>query len=148
LLSSSKYASALIIDYGDMQAYSDSFRGIMNQKILKGDEILKYSGECDLTSYVNFLAIKNVLLRYSNLKFGGIMDQGDFLVCLGIENRANDLKANLNLNKSEIIDRQFHRLVDEDKMGDTYKFLYAHKSNNNPVFPFIEEIMDYLKQNK
>ena len=148
LLSSSKYASSLIIDYGDMQAFSDSFRGIKDQKILKGEELLKYSGECDLTSYVNFRAIKNVLLRNSNIKFGGLMDQGDFLECLGIENRANDLKRDLNLNKSEIIDRQYHRLVDGDEMGDTYKFLYAHKSNNNPVFPFIDEIMDYINQNK
>lgn len=138
-------AAALIIDYGDMQAFSNSFRGIKDQKLIKGEEILDYSGECDLTSYVNFRAIKNVLGKFSNLKFGGIMQQGDFLECLGIENRANDLKKNLNLNKSEIVDRQYHRLVDSDKMGDTYKFFYIHKTNCKPVYPFIEEILDFIK---
>lgn len=145
LLSTSPMASALIIDYGDMQAFSNSFRGIKDQRILKKEEILDNSGECDLTSYVNFRAIKNVLGKFSNLKFGGIMQQGDFLECLGIENRANDLKKNLNLNKSEIIDRQYHRLVDPDKMGDTYKVFYIHKNTNKPVYPFIEEILDYIK---
>ena len=131
-----------------MQAFSNSFRGIKNQKILKNEELLDLSGESDLTSYVNFRAIKNVISKFSNLKFGGIMPQGDFFECLGIENRANDLKKNTNLNKSEVIDRQYHRLVDADKMGDTYKFFYIHKSNIDPVYPFIEEILDYLKSSK
>ncbi len=128
-----------------MQAFSNSFRGIKDQKLIRGEEILDFSGECDLTSYVNFRAIKNVMGKFSNLKFGGIMQQGDFLECLGIENRANDLKKNLNLNKSEVVDRQYHRLVDSDKMGDTYKSFYIHKTNNKPSFPFIDEILDFVK---
>jgi len=145
-MSTTPYASALIIDYGDMQAFSNSFRGIKDQKLIKGEDILAHSGECDLTSYVNFRAIKNVIGKFSNLKFGGILQQGDFLECLGIENRANDLKKNQNLNKSEIIDRQYHRLVDSDKMGDTYKFFYIYKTNSKPVYPFIDEILEFTKK--
>ena len=64
--------TALIIDYGEDRAFSNSFRvsficvlkvfqGIKDHKIVKEfDRIIEEIGGIDLTSYVNFSQIKNI----------------------------------------------------------------------------------------
>ena len=50
--------AALIVDYGEDHAFSNSFRGIKDHKIIKDwPEIFDNIGELDLTSYVNFKQI-------------------------------------------------------------------------------------------
>jgi len=58
----------LIIDYGNDHAHTDSFRvsllytqGIIEHRLIKDpNEVLQYLGDIDLSSYVNFKAIKQV----------------------------------------------------------------------------------------
>ena len=64
--------SALIIDYGEDHAFSNSFRvtffdiyhlsqGIKDHKLVKEfDKIIEEVGQIDLTSYVNFSQIKKI----------------------------------------------------------------------------------------
>ena len=112
LLASTKHAQALIIDYGEDHAFSNSFRGIKSQKLIKGDEILKYSGECDLTSYVNFKALKKVVYNYPNLQIGGLMKQGDFLEILQAYQRMRLLQSTTNeMRQKEMLLKQFEKLV-------------------------------------
>jgi NADH dehydrogenase [ubiquinone] 1 alpha subcomplex assembly factor 7 len=146
LLATTKLSQALICDYGEDQAFSNSFRAIKNQKLYKGDDILKYTGECDLTSYVNFKALKKVVSTYhGNLKFGGLMKQGDFLEILQMYERMSVLKnKTTNFKEKEIISRQFDKLTLEDQMGDTYKFMYVHKYNQKPCYPFTQDVFDYI----
>ena len=87
LLGSRKKASSLIIDYGEEAAFSNSLRGILKQRIYKDDDILKYSGECDLSAYVNFQMLKNVIKNFRNLQCRGVLEQGIFLELLGIKSR-------------------------------------------------------------
>ena len=47
--------AALVIDYGEDHAFSNSFRGIQNHKLVKEwPKIFDEVGRLDLTSYVNF----------------------------------------------------------------------------------------------
>jgi NADH dehydrogenase [ubiquinone] 1 alpha subcomplex assembly factor 7 len=50
--------AALIIDYGEDHAFSNSFRGIKDHKLVKEwPAIFENVGELDLTAYVNFKQI-------------------------------------------------------------------------------------------
>ena len=44
--------------------------------------------------------------------------------------------------------KQYEKLVNEDEMGDNYKFMYIHKKNHKPSYPFIEEILSKLADEK
>jgi SAM-dependent MidA family methyltransferase len=87
-LLASRYMSAgLFIDYGEEHAFSDSLRAIKNQKQFKGDDVLKYPGECDLSGYVNFKALQSVIDNLGFLKHKGCLQQGFFLEFMGIGER-------------------------------------------------------------
>ena len=50
--------AALVVDYGEDHAFSNSFRGIQNHKLVKDwPTIFNQVGRLDLTSYVNFKQI-------------------------------------------------------------------------------------------
>ena len=147
LLATTRQAQALIIDYGEDHAFSDSFRGIKNQKILKGQDILNHTGECDLTSYINFKALKRVVYNYPSLQIGGLMKQGDFLEILQIYQRLRLLQTGqTSVKNKELLTKQYEKLTGENEMGDNYKFFYIHKKIHNPTYPFIEDILNKLKE--
>ena len=53
--------TCMVIDYGSDHAFSNSFRGIKNHKIIKDfKEISDKIGTIDLTGYVNFAQIKKL----------------------------------------------------------------------------------------
>ena len=53
--------AALIVDYGEDHAFSNSFRGIQNHTLVKDWEtIFDEVGRMDLTAYVNFKQIAEV----------------------------------------------------------------------------------------
>ena len=52
---------------------------------------------------------------------------------MGIQNRYERLKENATDKQKEILYRQFHRLMDNDKMGSLFKALYF--SNNKLTVP-------------
>lgn len=87
LLTSRYFSAGLIIDYGEEHAFTDSLRSIRNQKQYKGDDILKYPGECDLSAYVNFKALKYIVDGFQYLKHKGVIHQGFFLQLMGIDER-------------------------------------------------------------
>lgn len=148
LMATTRLSAGLIIDYGEEHAFSNSFRGIKSQKILREEEVLNCPGECDLTAYVNFKALRRVVYTYyNNIRVGGIMKQGDFLEILQIYNRMTNLQKNTNnMKKKEILFKQYNRLADQDEMGDVYKFMYIHKKRNKPVYPFTEEAFKLIEQ--
>ena len=70
----SNVGAALIMDYGENQAVSDSVRvrihyltkGIYKHKYIPNQNILDLPGEVDLSAYVNFKALQNVATPYQN----------------------------------------------------------------------------------
>ena len=64
-----KVDGALIaVDYGANHAYSDSLRGISGHKYLRNDQILEVPGEVDLSTYVNFRALSEAIMRVDGMK--------------------------------------------------------------------------------
>ena len=84
MLNTSRQSAGLFIDYGEYAAFGDSLRGIRKQKILRGNDILSYTGECDLSAYVNFKAIKSVINRFPSLTAPDLLTQGLFLQFMGL----------------------------------------------------------------
>ena len=145
LMSQRSKSSALIIDYGEPNAFSNSFRGIKQQKILKNDEILKLSGQCDLSAYVNFSLLKRVCNLFPSIECAGIIKQGDFLELMGITNRLEVLLKNTNKAKEvENIKWQHDKLTSANEMGDTFKFMNIKRVDNKFVYPFIDDILDKI----
>ena len=73
---------ALIIDYGENHALSNSVRvivsvvmfinfekGIRSHKYVPQDFLLEYPGEIDLSAYVNFASIKHVAEKSANSNY-------------------------------------------------------------------------------
>jgi len=53
--------TALVVDYGEDHAFSNSFRGIKDHKLIKDfSQIVEEVGRIDLTSYVNFAQIRKI----------------------------------------------------------------------------------------
>lgn len=148
LLNTTPKSSGLIIDYGEDHAFTDSFRAIKDQKIYRNEEILKYTGECDLTAYVNFKAVKNVIHKFRTLRSGGILTQHDFLGAMGAMQLYNSYMIQANMNEKEIVRKQFERIMSMDQMGLIYKFYYIHKYRENPVYPFVEDIFNLILENE
>jgi NADH dehydrogenase [ubiquinone] 1 alpha subcomplex assembly factor 7 len=148
LMNTSPQANGLIIDYGEDHAFSNSFRAIKNQKIYKDQDILKHTGECDLTSYVNFKALKSVVHRFNGLKVGGLMKQHDFLGAMGIINIFNTYQSLAPIGQKDVIKRQYERIFHMDQMGSNYKFLYIHKAMAKPVYPFVQDIFNLILESE
>jgi NADH dehydrogenase [ubiquinone] 1 alpha subcomplex assembly factor 7 len=148
LLNTTPKASGLIIDYGEDHAFTNSFRAIKEQKIYKDQDVLRYTGECDLTSYVNFRALKNVVNRFKGLKVGGILTQHDFLGAMGIVAIYKAYMTMASMEQKDVITRQYERIFNLDKMGANYKFLYIHKARDKPVYPFVQDIFNLILENE
>ena len=68
---------ALVIDYGEYHSFANSFRGLMNHKLIKDEQtILDNVGNIDLTTYVNFQAISEVARSNQQMICEGPMPQG------------------------------------------------------------------------
>lgn len=148
ILSQRQYSSGIIIDYGEYNGFEDSLRGIINQRILKNNEILDYSGKCDLSAYVNFRLLSHIVTLFNQLENGGILKQGDFLELLGMEQRTNLLISQTHNDKEkENIIKQYERLTHEDQMGDNFKVMYIKKQDSKDLYPFISEVLDEFSIN-
>lgn len=123
---------ALAIDYGydinpDIRKateYNGTLQGIKAHKFCP---ILDNIGEADLTAHVNFDFIRKV--ASSNfIKATHTIDQGEFLIKLGIDTRVTNLiKANPDLTK--VLRNQHSRLVSVDGMGKLFKVIALSKKD-------------------
>ncbi|OYX79361.1 MAG: SAM-dependent methyltransferase [Brevundimonas sp. 32-68-21] len=76
-------------------------------------------GEADLTQWADFPRVLEAAVR-AGADVTGCLTQGEFLRRLGIEARAERLKAG-RPDAAPVIDRQLHRLTAEDQMGSLFK---------------------------
>ena len=103
---------ALIIDYG----YLESPLKSTLQAIKSHEKVNIFEAqdpyECDLTSLVNFTALKNCAQK-NNLQTS-LITQREFLTSLGIEEKKG---------QSSDLDLAINRLISPDQMGDLFKCL-------------------------
>lgn len=109
--------AALLIDYGRGRPEAgDTLQGLhRHQKV----DPLDSPGEVDLTQWADFPAVLEAAI-HAGADVTGTRGQGEFLNLLGIEARADRLRAG-RPDAAPVIDRQLARLTADDQMGTLFK---------------------------
>jgi SAM-dependent MidA family methyltransferase len=117
-----KGGAALFIDYGhERSASGDTLQAVKRHGFAP---ILSTPGEQDLTSHVDFEALA-MAAREAGAKTTSVVPQGEWLIRLGIEARAQSL-FRANPNRAENIQQSLDRLTSRDQMGTLFKVIAAH----------------------
>jgi len=114
--------AVLILDYGYWgPAFGDTLQALKNHQPV---DPLEDPGEADLTTHVDFHRLAQAAAT-QGVRVHGIGTQGDFLQALGIEARAEALKARATQAQAADIDRALARLTERGAtgMGDLFKVL-------------------------
>jgi cyclopropane-fatty-acyl-phospholipid synthase len=124
----------LIVDYGYWDHnMKNTLKSISNHKF---NEVLNNFGNSDITYNLSFKLLEKILKKL-NLKIGGITNQKNFLINLGILKRAEIISKNLPFSKKADIYFRVKRLIDKNSMGELFKVMLATKKNVNFQTGFI-----------
>lgn len=117
-----KNGGFLIIDYGYYNnKMFDTLQSIKNHK---KNNWLKNISKADLTYLVNFKLIEALTKKY-NLKVNKLTSQREFLINLGILNRAEIISKNLIFSKKADIYYRLNRLINKSEMGELFKVMFV-----------------------
>ncbi len=109
--------AALLIDYGrDAPGPGNTLQALYRHE--KHDP-LEAPGEHDLTQWADFPAVAEAA-RTEGVCVSRIATQAEFLAALGVEARFAAL-ARKNPDQAEKLQRQYHRLMAPDEMGELFK---------------------------
>jgi NADH dehydrogenase [ubiquinone] 1 alpha subcomplex assembly factor 7 len=110
----------LAIDYGHAESgFGDTLQAVRGHRF---DNPLAHPGEADLTVHVDFSALAKVATA-QRARASTIWTQGDFLIALGLLDRAGRLGAGKDLATQEAIRAAVERLAGPDAMGTLFKVL-------------------------
>ncbi|HSO46379.1 MAG TPA: class I SAM-dependent methyltransferase [Rhizobiaceae bacterium] len=130
--------TALLIDYGHSQSgFGDTFQAM---RAHAPADPLADPGLADMTSHVDFAAIANAA-RSGGAWVSPVMTQGDFLLAMGIAERAGALGSGQPSFEQENIRAAAERLVLPGEMGDLFKVIAlcskrnASAMNGLPPYP-------------
>ena len=115
----------LVIDYG--YALPGMGSTLQAVKAHKYADPFENPGKHDLTAHVNFPEICN-LARMQNLRVSGPVEQGRWLLALGIDMRAQQLAATAP-ERAEEMQEMRDRLVEPAQMGTLFKVLAISSEN-------------------
>jgi len=111
--------AGLFIDYGHLQpGIGDTLQALRRHD---HDNVLANPGEADLTAHVDFAALA-ATVRAHGLEIE-MTTQGDFLLGLGLLERAGQLGAKADEQSQQAISDAVERLAGPDAMGDLFKVL-------------------------
>ena len=111
--------AALIIDYGKDNAVGDSLQAVRDHKPVY---IFDEPGQCDLSAWVDFSAIKDTATN-AGAKVFGPQTQGDFLKQLGLYQRAEQLALGAEPDERRKIAAAVDRLSSPAQMGGAFKVM-------------------------
>ena len=115
-----KKGALLIIDYGYLEdSMKDTLMAIKKHRI---SELFKEFENYDITYKLNFKLLKKIT-NILKLKCQGITTQRNFLMNLGIQQRAEIISRNLPFSKKADIYYRLKRLIDKNQMGDLFKVM-------------------------
>ena len=118
----------LIIDYGyDNKNMFNSLQSIKNHK---HTNFLENYYKSDITHLINFNLFKKKIKKL-NLDLIKLTSQREFLLKMGILERAEIISRNLPFSKKADIFFRIKRLIDIKEMGSLFKVLFATKKKNN-----------------
>jgi len=115
-----KKGALLIIDYGYLEnSMKNTLMAIRKHKI---SGVLEEFGNSDITYKPNFKLLKKIT-NILKLKCQGITTQRNFLINLGIQERAEIISRNLPFSKKADIYYRLKRLINKNQMGDLFKVM-------------------------
>ncbi|ADZ69624.1 class I SAM-dependent methyltransferase [Polymorphum gilvum] len=124
--------AALIVDYGHMHtAPGDTLQALRRHA---HDDVLASPGVADLTAHVDFESLAQAARDGGAHSFGPL-EQGDFLLRLGLLERAGALGAGKSPDVQERIRADVERLAAPERMGSLFKVLALTDGRFVPV-PF------------
>lgn len=136
--------AALFVDYGEDHAQGDSLRGLKRHALVHA---LAEPGEVDLSTDVDFAAVKEAVAGVEGVRAFGPMPQGEFLSAMGIETRLQALLdggegGGLTDKQALLLYDSYRRLVDPEQMGRKYKVLALVSSKHQgPAIAFPSTTM-------
>ena len=118
----------LIIDYGyiDKKMF-DTLQSIKNHK---KNILLENIYKADITHLINFNFYKKKI-RNLELDCVNLTTQREFLLKMGILERAEIISKNMPFSKKSDIYFRLKRLIDKNQMGTLFKVLFATNKKNN-----------------
>ncbi|MGB0697354.1 MAG: class I SAM-dependent methyltransferase [Rhodospirillaceae bacterium] len=112
--------AALFIDYGPgHSAPGDSFQAVQGHRFV---DPFAAPGSADLTAHVDFETLAR-LARSEGVVVDGPVQQGVFLLRLGIEARGGQLISQATEKQADQVRNAVRRLIDPDKMGILFKVM-------------------------
>ena len=117
----------LVIDYG----YSEKKMKNTLQAIFKHEfsNVLENIGNSDITHNINFNLFQKVVRQLGSLK-NNLTTQKDFLIKMGIKQRAEILSKNQKFLKKADIYYRLNRLIDDKQMGNLFKVMLIKNQKN------------------
>ncbi|MFD1199379.1 class I SAM-dependent methyltransferase [Brucella gallinifaecis] len=125
------HGAALTIDYGHLQSgFGDTLQAMLKHNY---DDVFAHPGEADLTSHVDFDMLEKTARNCGCMT--ATMTQGDFLLSMGLIDRAGRLGSGRDEAFQNKIREDAERLAAPDQMGTLFKVL-AISDSKTPIFPF------------
>ncbi|MBX3573646.1 MAG: class I SAM-dependent methyltransferase [Mesorhizobium sp.] len=111
--------AGLLFDYGHLASgLGDTLQAVRRHAY---DPVLAHPGEADLTSHVDFEVLAREAERHGLA--AGLATQGEFLLAMGLLERAGSLGAKADEARREELRNEVERLAAPDQMGDLFKVL-------------------------
>ena len=115
-----KKGALLIIDYGYLESsMRDTLMTVRKHKI---SDLFEKKNSSDITYKINFDLLKRIT-DILKLKCQGVTTQREFLINLGIQQRAEIISKNLPFSKKADIYYRLKRLIDKNQMGNLFKVM-------------------------
>ena len=117
----------LIVDYGySEKKMKNTLQAIFKHKF---SNILKNIGNSDITHNINFNLFQNIIKQSDGLK-DNLTTQKEFLIKMGIKQRAEIISKNQNFLKKADIYYRLKRLIDDKQMGNLFKVMLIKNQKN------------------
>lgn len=125
--------AALLIDYGHSEtAFGDTLQAISRHRYAT---VFEKPGEMDLTAHVDFAALAEHCIS-RGLSVDGPMTQSDFLLGMGLAERAGKLMAGARPGEAGMIETGAQRIADPLGMGGRFKVVCVRSVGVPPLPPF------------
>ena len=122
--------AALLIDYGHSEpGFGDTFQALRSHTYA---DPLAEPGQADLTSHVDFAPLR-ALARATDIAAAPICCQGDFLLAMGLLQRAGVLGATADAARREQIRGEVQKLAAPDEMGNLFKVMGLWHCTDRPI---------------
>lgn len=121
--------AALLIDYGDDEVFGETLQAVSNHRAA---HLLNSPGMFDITAHVSFTPLATSV-RKIGCRIHGPVDQGEFLLSLGLKERTEQLCLKANEAQQRSLTAALHRLTAPEAMGKLFKaFAFTDKGTHAP----------------